>query len=107
MYQTDNLFAQTKDSDFQKSVTSTLKGYGFSDRIMSTIEKEKLLPLGLLKRLHRNYPLYSGIVKHKEVIFVSKERYSGLTGFREIAGILKNKGIDIGYIEERELFIKI
>ncbi len=107
MYHTNNLFAQTKGSDFQKSVTSTLKGYGFSDQVMSTIEKEKLLPPGLLKRLHHNYPLYSGIVKHQEIIFDSKERYAGLSGFREIADILISKGIDIGYIEERELFIKI
>jgi L-lysine 2,3-aminomutase len=40
-------------------------------------------------------------------MFDSKKRYSGLKGFREIVEILKSKGIDIGHIEERELFIKI
>ncbi len=107
MYHTNNLFAQTRNADFQRSVINTLKSYGFSEQTLSTIENEKLLPEGLLKRLHHNYPLYSGIVKNRDVIFDSKNRYSGLSGFREIADILKNKGIDIGHIEERELFIKI
>jgi hypothetical protein len=37
----------------------------------------------------------------------TKPRYSGLKGFREIVDVLKENGIDIGYMRERELFIKI
>ena len=107
MYQTNDQISRIKSPDFHFSVINTLNRYGFSDRIVSTIEEEKLLPIGLLKRLHNNYPKYSGIVRSREVIFDSKNRYSGLKGFREIVSVLKENGIDIGHIEKRELFIKI
>lgn len=107
MYQANNPSTQVKDPDFQASVINTLKNEGFSDQMISIIENENLLPTGLLKRLHHNYPAYSGIVRDRKVIFDAKNRYSGLAGFREITDLLKKKGIDIGHIEERELFIKI
>jgi L-lysine 2,3-aminomutase len=36
-----------------------------------------------------------------------KNRYTGLDGFREITAVLNDNGIDIGHIEERELFINV
>lgn len=102
-----NVVSQKKDPDFKDSVESTLKRFNFPDEILSTIEKEKLLPEGLLYRLHINYPKYSGITRNKEVFFDFKKQYAGLKGFREIVSILEDHGIDIGYILERELFIKI
>jgi lysine 2,3-aminomutase len=79
----------------------------FSDETCSIIEKENLLPLGLLNRLHSNYTQYSGIMETDELMFNTKNHYSGLNGFREIVATLNKNGIDIGHIEERELFIQI
>jgi L-lysine 2,3-aminomutase len=107
MNEKTDVINQKKYPDFKESVSNTLKHYKFPDEILSSIEKENLLPEGLLHRLHVNYPSYSGIIKDKEVIFDFRKQYAGLKGFREIVSILKEHGIDIGYIEERELFIKI
>jgi len=107
MYQETNLTSQLKNLDFNETIKGTLKNYQYSDRTLSLIEKENLLPTGLLKRLHKNYPRYSGIIRNRDIIFDTKKRYSGLKGFREIVSNLKENGIDIGYMEERELFIKI
>ena len=107
MYQTTTLISQIKYPDFHDSVINTLKRYDFSEKTLSIIEKENLLPTGLLQRLHNNYPLYSGIIRCKATLFDSKKQYAGLKGFREIVSILNDHGIDIGYLEERELFIKI
>ena len=98
---------KNKHEDFQNTVNETLNRLKYSDSTLSIIENEKLLPTGLLYRLHMNYPRYSGINRNKDLIFESKKQYAGLKGFRTIVSILKEHGIDIGYIEERELFIKI
>ncbi len=79
----------------------------FSDETKAIIEKENLLPIGLLNRLHNNYEKYSGIMDDSDLMFTTKNHYSGLKGFREIVATLNENGIDIGHIEERELFIKV
>jgi L-lysine 2,3-aminomutase len=79
----------------------------FSDETKAIIEKENLLPLGLLNRLHNNYKQYSGIMDDSGLMFTTKNHYSGLKGFREIVDTLDKNGINIGHIEERELFIKV
>jgi len=107
MNEKTNIVSQKKGPDFQEIVNNTLKRFNFPDEILSTIEKEKLLPEGLLYRLHMNYPQYSGIARNKEVFFDFKKQYAGLKGFREIVSILEDHGIAMDYIEERELFIKI
>lgn len=107
MEQQTNAISELKQSDFHELVENTLKRYNFSKETHSIIEEENLLPTGLLYRLEMNYPQYSGIVRERGKMFESKIRYAGLKGFREIVSILKDNGIDIGYIEERELFIKI
>lgn len=107
MSDTTNTITEKKELSFYDSVKKTLNDYNYSDDIMNNVEKEKLLPEGLLKRLHENYEQYSGILEKRKMIFKTKERYSGLKGFREIVSILNENGIDIGYIPERELFIKI
>ncbi|MFW6095018.1 MAG: hypothetical protein ACOC8S_01115 [Bacteroidota bacterium] len=107
MEQQTNAISELKQSEFHDTVKNTLKRYKFSKETHSIIEEENLLPTGLLYRLEMNYPQYSGIVREREKMFESKIRYAGLKGFREIVSILKDNGIDIGYIEERELFIKI
>jgi L-lysine 2,3-aminomutase len=89
------------------TLKSILERHHLSDEASSIIEKENLLPLGLLNRLHSNYPKSSGIMESSERMFDTKDHYSGLKGFREIIVVLKNHGIDIGFIQERELFILV
>lgn len=79
----------------------------YSEEIEKNITHEKLLPAGLLNRLHKAYPEVSGIMDTGTKMFTDKHKYSGLKGFREIDEILKSHGIDMGFKEERELFIKI
>jgi L-lysine 2,3-aminomutase len=40
-------------------------------------------------------------------MFVGKDHFSGLDGFREVCAILEANGIDIGFQDERELFIDV
>ncbi len=107
MNEKDQATKPDKYEDFKDSVNATLNRLKYSDSTLSIIKDENLLPKGLLYRLHRNYTRYSGITRNKDLIFEAKRQYSGLKGFREIVSILKDHGIDIGYLEERELFIKI
>jgi lysine 2,3-aminomutase len=79
----------------------------YSDNTRSIIEREKLLPNGLLSRLHSCYPQHSGIMETSDFLFSGQEHYSGLNGFRKVVEILKNNGIDIGHLPERELFIEV
>ena len=81
--------------------------YRYSDDIRSVIDKENLLPAGVLTRLHSSFPQHSGILDTKEFMFTGKQHYSGMKGFREIVEILEKNGIDIGHIKERELFIDV
>ncbi len=81
--------------------------YHYSDDTRSVIEKENLMPAGVLTRLHSSFPEHSGILDTKEFMFTGKQHYSGMKGFREIVAILESNGIDIGHIKERELFIDV
>jgi len=81
--------------------------YGYPDDVRETIEKENLLPQGLLNRLHSGYAEYSCFLESKEFLFRGRNQYVGLKGFREIVAILNENGIDIGFIKERELFIEV
>lgn len=88
-------------------LNSMLTRYHCSDESVEIIRNENLLPLGLLKRLHLCYPQHSGFFRSDEAYFTDKTYYSGLNGFREVIGKLKNHGIDIGHIKEREFFIEV
>lgn len=90
-----------------EDVSYIMERYHYNDDIKHNILIENLLPSGLLARLHNSYPQHSGIMESTAFIFTGKERYSGLKGFREIVSVLNDNGIDIGYIEQRELFIKV
>ncbi|RXQ92247.1 hypothetical protein EO244_11905 [Ancylomarina salipaludis] len=91
----------------ENTLKSILERQHFSNESSSIIEKENLLPLGLLKRLHANYPNHSAIMESRELMFKTKKHYAGLNGFREIVDVLKQHGIDIGHHLERELFIQV
>jgi L-lysine 2,3-aminomutase len=84
-----------------------LKQREATEEIINTIGNEDLLHEGTLRRLHSCYPQHSGILSDSKPLFTGKERYSGISGFREIVEILKANGINIGFIKERELFIEV
>ena len=81
--------------------------YGISFEIINNIETEELLHPGLIERLHRCYPEYSGFFKTGTLLFADKNYYIGLKGFREILEILKKNGIEIRDVKEREFFIEV
>ncbi|MFO7721937.1 MAG: hypothetical protein R6V49_01825 [Bacteroidales bacterium] len=91
----------------QADVERMYDRYHYPDEIKAIIQKENLLPHGLLNRLQAAYPQHSGLNESFPFMFNTRMRYSGLEGFREIVGILKEHGIDIGHIIERELFIEV
>jgi len=86
---------------------SPLAGRGYRPEIVRTIEREGLLTEGLVRRLHALYPQYSGLAQTAPPLFVGKDNYTGLKGFREVCEILEANGVDIGFQEERELFIDV
>ena len=81
--------------------------YGYSAETRQIIEKENLLPTGLLSRLHATYPLHSGLQETRPFLFAQCEIYSGLEGFREVLDILAKNGIKLTSIPERELFVQV
>lgn len=84
-----------------------LKRTGYSEEALSIIQRENLLPGGLLNRLHAACAGYSELAKTTPLLFTEEEQYVGLDGFRRIVSILKKNGIDIGHTPERELFIRV
>ena len=97
-----------KKIDIQASdVKKMMDRYHYSDDIKANIEKEDLLPAGVLSRLHSCFTHHSGIMESSKFIFTGKENYAGLKGFREIVETLHKNGIDIGHIKAREFFIEV
>ncbi len=104
-----------KKEDFnQDSLTATqptldqmIEHYKYPDEVKEAIEKENLLPFGVVNRLHKCYPQHSGFFRTDKILFTDKTYYSGLQGFKEIIGVLDENGIDIGFIKEREFFIEV
>lgn len=81
--------------------------YDYSEDVRNIIARENLLPLGLLDRLHSVYSAHSSLADTGSLLFKEQASYSGLSGFRTICEILKNNGIQLTHIDERELFIKV
>jgi len=80
--------------------------YGYSPEERAIIERENLLPLGLLGRLQAQYPQHSGLLETAPFLFTDHRRYAGLQGFRDVLAVLERNGIQIGAVRERELFIE-
>jgi L-lysine 2,3-aminomutase len=91
----------------ENNVKAMIERHQYSADIVENIEKENLLTPGLLARLHNAYPKHSGITETRPFIFTDKHHYSGLKGLNEINDILIDHGINMGHMEERELFIHI
>ncbi len=79
----------------------------FSTEEQAVVDAERLLPVGLMSRLHRAYPDHSGLITTGEYYFNDQQHYTGLAGFRKVVEILRSHGVDIGHIPERELFIEV
>ena len=99
-------------TEIKKNQSSDVKmlmdRHDLSDDAKNIIEKENLIPGTLLSRLHNNYPQHSGFQEKSRPLFTSaKKRYSGLKDFRKICGTLKQNGVIIDNIKERELFIEV
>lgn len=88
-------------------VCPALLSGGHRPDTLRIIQEEKLLPDGLVRRLHALYPQHSGLMSVTHPLFTGKGKYEGLSGFREVCSILRSNGIEIGFEEERELFIDV
>ena len=88
-------------------VADMMDVYHYQDETRQIIKDEKLLPTGLLSRLHASYPQHSGLVDKAAHMFTDKDQYTGLSGFREVVKILEAHNVNIGDIEERELFVEV
>jgi L-lysine 2,3-aminomutase len=100
--------AKVNGSAFSKEdVLEMMHRFHYSNETQAIIIEENLLPTGLLSRMHSVYPQHSGLREHAEFLFNDKKHYYGLDGFKEIIKILSKHGIEIGHIQERELFIKV
>lgn len=88
-------------------IEAMMNCYQFTDETKNIIEKENLLPIPVLQRLHNNYPQHSGFFRKCQSFFKDKTYYAGLKGYREIVNLLETKGIDIGFHTEREFFIEV
>ncbi len=89
------------------AVYDDLEARGCRPESVATIVGERLLPEGLLNRLHTLYPHSSALRLQVAPLFTGKENFSGLGGFREVCSILRDNGVDIGFQNERELFIDV
>ena len=91
----------------QSDVEAMMDRYQFSDDTRRIVAGEKLLPVGLLSRLQTSYPQHSGLLETKPFLFKVGTNYTGLDGFRKVCTILKNNGIELSKILEREFYIEV
>lgn len=82
--------------------------HGIEESSLEVIKNENLLPQTLVQKIHHTFPQISIIMEESKPLFTgAKNRFTGIEGFREIVAVLNENGIDIGHIEERELFINV
>lgn len=75
--------------------------------VIRTIADEGLLPSRLVNRLEVLYPQYSSLRSTARPLFTGRDHYGGIEGFRQVCRTLSESGIDIGHLDERELFIDV
>jgi L-lysine 2,3-aminomutase len=90
-----------------EDVQAMLDRYQFSADARRSVAEEKLLPTGLLSRLQAAYPQHSGLLEAKPFLFKVGSNYTGLEGFRRVCEILKQNGIELSRIKEREFYIEV
>jgi lysine 2,3-aminomutase len=79
----------------------------YPDAVRDIVQSERLLPLGLLNRLHALYPQHSRLQRTGRFLFTERDHYTGLKGFRAVVDTLQRNGIAIGAIAEREFFVEV
>ena len=90
------------------SVKKLMDIHGLSDEAKNIIESENLLPTSLLSRLHNNFPQHSMLIPKSKAMFSdAKRNYSGLSGFKMVCDILKENGIQLSHMKEREFFLEV
>lgn len=88
-------------------IDAQLERFGYPQETRAIIRAENLLPTGLLSRLHLCYPQYSAFKETAAFIFPNGMYYEGLEGFRRVVGMLKQHGVELDQLVERELFIEV
>ncbi len=88
-------------------IARMLDRQGYAPEVRAVIERENLLPSGLLRRVQACYPQHSSLLATDPLLFADRKKYRGVAGFREIVARLAAQGIDIGHLEERDLFIEV
>jgi L-lysine 2,3-aminomutase len=88
-------------------VQAMIDRYQFPEDVRRNVERENLLPVGLLSRLHACYPQHSGLLETKPFLFKVGTNYTGLDGFRRVCEILKENGVELSNIKEREFYIEV
>ncbi|MEA3544366.1 MAG: hypothetical protein U9R69_03990 [Thermodesulfobacteriota bacterium] len=88
-------------------IQAMMNRYQLSEEIRDNIKQEGLLPAGVLSRLQTNYPQHSGLLESKPFLFGVGTNYTGLNGFRQVCEILKQNGIELSKIKEREFYIEV
>ncbi len=88
-------------------VVKVLDAGDYPPEAREIIKQEGLLPAGVVNRLHRQFPQYSTLARTTAPIFTGRENFTGLPGFRAVIEKLAENGINIGDIDERELFVEV
>jgi lysine 2,3-aminomutase len=91
----------------QADVERMMALHQYPQDIRENVERERLLPLGLLIRLHAQYPQHSRLQHTRKFLFEGRDNYTGLKGFRAVVATLKANDIDIGFLPVRELFVEV
>jgi len=86
---------------------AVVRSGGYSEEVQEIIAEEGLLPSGLVNRLHQLYTPYSILARTTTAMFTERKNYTGLKGFRRVLDVLAHNNIDIGDIDERELFVEV
>ncbi len=105
---TDTIDPFRKNEIQSSDVQLLMDRHGLTDEARIVIEKENLLPTTLLTRLNNSFPQHSQLKPKSKAIFSNaKNKYSGLSGFREICANLEENGITLSHLKERELFVEV
>ncbi len=88
-------------------VEMMLDRYQYSADTRHILKQEKLLPIGLLSRLQATFPQHSGLLESQPFLFTEQKKYSDLKGFRQVIETLKDNGIALGHMDDRELFVEV
>jgi L-lysine 2,3-aminomutase len=95
--------------NFQQSdVENLMDRHDLSEETRNVIINENLVPTSLLNRLHNSFPQHSILKEEAQGMFThAKNKYSALSGFKQVCEILEENGITLTDMKERELFVEV